>query len=107
MPHEYLLISDGDVTAIRRQRLRSLEADHALTRLVLEEDPTDPRANADAVELWRRIEHHRARLLPDAVDAVSPFGNPADEPATATRVSNADATGTATPPEGDRAVVMT
>lgn len=61
---EYMYLTEQDVSGLRLQRIRSLETDHALVCLVLEEAPADPVAQRDEAELVRRIEHHRARLGP-------------------------------------------
>ncbi|NUT90851.1 MAG: hypothetical protein HOY78_02360 [Saccharothrix sp.] len=55
-----------DVQSVRHRRLRTLELDHVLTMMVLEESPGDPQALGEEAELRRRIELHRAVLSPPA-----------------------------------------
>jgi hypothetical protein len=65
----YALLSAQDQVDIRRQRIRSLEADHFLACLVLRENPEDSVARRDADELGRRIRLHLNELASPAESA--------------------------------------
>jgi hypothetical protein len=71
----YSTVSAEDVQSVRHRRLRTLELDHVLTMMVLEENPQDPQARAEEVELRRRIELHRVTLFPPV-----PVGDEGDTP---------------------------
>lgn len=85
----YMLIGQQEMLNLRRQRLQTLEAEHYLASLAVEEEPRDIKAAQDVVELERRITHHReviiamAEALKDTPETVPPIDEAEKAPADA------------------------
>ncbi len=72
----YNQLTSVDVQELRRERVRSLEADHCRYTLQLEENPEDKFALEQLAEIERRIEVHcgpQRNELPEPAGAADPL----------------------------------
>lgn len=81
MPLQYVTVNKADLRALRVERLRLLELDHARCLLSLEENPQDAQSLRDIVDIERRIILHRDILMPQKdEDTEVPDGEGTDDP---------------------------